>query len=263
MRHGGVELVEVPERLEVLRVGPPSGPPIVLLHHGLGSVSTWGRLPAAIAERTGLPVLAYSRLGHGRSAPLTAIPRPVDFMHREARRVLPRLFGALEVDRPLLVGHSDGGSIALLYAAAGREPMPRGLCLLAPHVFVEECTLEGAEEAREAFREGGLRRSLARHHDDPEGAFRGWCETWLQPGFRSWNIESALEDVDCPLTVVQGTEDRYGSLAQVEAIRAGCPGPVDVRVLEGCGHELSKDRPEETLSAILDAVASCNDEPGA
>lgn len=257
MKPGGVQFVEVPDRLEAMRVGPVSGTPVVLLHHGLGSVSTWGRLPAVLAERGDVPVFAYSRLGHGRSAPLRRIPRPVQFMRREAERVLPRLLTELEVERPLLVGHSDGGSIALLYAASDVEPRPRSLCLFAPHVFVEDCTLESVRRARRDFEAGPLRRRLARHHDDPEGAFRGWSETWLQPEFAAWNIEPSLASVRCPVTVVQGTDDPYGTPAQVDAIDAGCPTPVDKRILEGCGHDPLADRFEESLSAILDSVACC------
>ena len=250
--------VEVPYRLEVEILGSiePDEPTIVMRHPGLGSVSAWRDFPATVAEATGCAVVVYSRRGHGRSAPLATTPQPVDFMHRHATTDLPALLRTLEIRRPLLLGHSDGASIALLYAGSALDPAPVALALMAPHVFVEAETIAGAKAARRAFEHGSLRSRLALHHDDVDGAFHGWCDTWLLPEFRKWNIEDVLEHISCPVTVIQGLDDEYGTPRQVEAIRAGIARPVEAVLLERCGHEPQRDRPRRTLEAIVARVAA-------
>lgn len=239
-------------RLEYVWLGPEHGAksPIVMLHHGFGSVSAWGEFPNTVAERTGRAVLVYSRRGCGGSEPLKAAPRPVDFMSREAHKDLHHLLRAQDIRAPVLLGHSDGASIALLYASAGLEPKPAGLILLAPHVFVEDETIAGAEAARAAFEKGALREKLARYHQDPDGAFFAWNKTWLLPGFRDWNIESELRNVSCPVTVVQGRDDEYGTSRQIDALVSGLGTRPEVVLIPDCGHMIYRDQENELLDAI-------------
>ena len=243
--------LDVGRRLEFHRHGAedPEAPTLVLLHHGLGSVSSWRRFPEEAATATGLGALAYSRWGYGKSEPFRDFPHPVEFMHREALEDLPALLRRLDVRRPILVGHSDGASIALLYAAAGLSPPPLGLFLLAPHVFVEDRTVAAAVRARLDYETGDLRERLARHHADVDSAFYGWNTIWLLPQFRAWNIEAEVSRVRCPITVVQGEDDEYGTSAQAESIRARAPG-AEIVLLPECGHEPQRDRPVETLRAL-------------
>jgi len=235
-------------RIEYERIaGARGGPTIVLLHEGLGSVSMWRDFPRRVAEVTGHDVLVYSRHGYGRSAPLTA-PRPVRFMHDEALVVLPALLDTLEIRRPILLGHSDGGSIAIIHAGgSGREVA--GLVLLAPHVMVEEISVASIAAARVAYAQGDLRARLARHHDDVDGAFRGWNEVWLRPDFRAWTIEEYLPRVTCPVLAIQGEDDEYGTMEQVERIAHAVPG-AKVLKLARCGHSPHRDRAEKVLEAI-------------
>ena len=240
-------------KLEYRRVLPPSAgaatsTSIVLLHEGLGSMSTWKDFPEALAQATGHAVVAYSRHGYGGSDPVTA-PRSADFMHAEACDALPDLLRALGVQRPVLLGHSDGASIALIHAASG-HPVS-GLVLIAPHVFVEARTVEGITAARAAFRTGDLRRRLARHHDHPDAMFGSWCDIWLDPAFRNWNIESCTGEIDVPMLLVQSEEDPYGTLAQLESIEARARGPVHRRVMPGGGHAPHV----EHRGQVLDEVA--------
>ena len=235
-------------RIEYERIpGARGEPTIVLLHEGLGSISMWRDFPRQVAEATGHEVLVYSRHGYGRSAPLTA-PRSLRFMHDEALIVLPELLDTLEIRRPILLGHSDGGSIAIIHAGgSGREVA--GLVLLAPHVMVEEISVASIAAARVAYAEGDLRARLARHHDDVDGAFRGWNDVWLQPDFRAWTIEEYLPRVTCPVLVIQGEDDEYGTMAQVDRIGRAIP---DAQILElaQCGHSPHRDRTAEVLEAI-------------
>jgi pimeloyl-ACP methyl ester carboxylesterase len=223
------------------------GPTIVLLHEGLGSISMWRDFPRQVAEVTGHEVLVYSRHGYGRSAPLTA-PRPLRFMHDEALLVLPELLDALEIRRPILLGHSDGGSIAIIHAGgSGRDVA--GLVLLAPHVMVEEISVASIAAARAAYAQGDLRARLARHHEDVDGAFRGWNEVWLRPEFRDWTIEEYLPRITCPVLAIQGAQDEYGTMAQVDRIAAAIPG-TEVLELSKCAHSPHRDRAEDVLEAI-------------
>ena len=239
-------------RVEYTRWGAAGrgGTPLVLLHEGLGCVSMWRDWPADLARATGREVFAYSRFGYGGSSPAPP-PWPLDFMDREARAVLPRVLGAAGIgDAPVLVGHSDGGTIALLCAASGEVPLG-GVVTLAAHAFNEPRCIEGIETARDAFRHGRLRERLARHHrEGTDDAFRGWCGAWLDPEFEHWSIEEELAGVDVPLLVVQGRDDAYGTLRQVEVIADRSAGPCRTLVLDDCGHSPHRDQARATTAAI-------------
>ncbi len=240
-------LVAAGQRLEVRR-RPGAEPTLVFLHEGLGCAAMWRDFPDRVAAATGRAALVYSRQGYGASEP-APLPRPVRFMHDEATEVLPALLAAAGVAAPVLVGHSDGASIALLAAARGGVP---GVVALAPHVFVEDVGVASIARAAEAYRTTDLRARLERWHGaNVDCAFWGWNRVWLDPEFRAWNIEREVEAITVPLLLVQGTADEYGTLAQVEAIRRRARGRVETLVLEGCGHNPARDRPEETVAAIV------------
>jgi pimeloyl-ACP methyl ester carboxylesterase len=258
-----IEFVEIgPARLEVLRIEPQrAGATLVFLHEGLGSLAAWRDFPRHVCERLQLPGLLYSRRGYGASTRLDA-PRGANYLHREAWEVLPALLAHLRIERPLLVGHSDGGSIALLFAARHE---PCAIAVMAAHVFVEEITLGGLRAARAAWDAGKLGAGLARLHADPEGAFLGWNDGWLAPAFRDWNIEAELPRVRCPVLAIQGSEDQYGTVAQLEAIAAGVSGDSELLMLENCGHAPQRDQPEAVIAAVerlARAVAALPAAPG-
>ncbi|HEY3784851.1 MAG TPA: alpha/beta hydrolase [Steroidobacteraceae bacterium] len=223
----------------------PQSPPIVMLHEGLGSLCAWREFPLRLAERTQRRVLAYSRYGYGESAPVSG-PRKVAYMHDEAWIVLPALLQRLGIKKPILFGHSDGASIALIHAA--RHPV-ECLVALAPHVFVEACSVQGIEAAKAAYATTDLRRRLARHHVDVDGAFRGWNDAWLSPDFRSWNIEALLPDIECPVLVIQGAGDEYGTHEQLRRIQQGAR-EVELLLLPSCGHSPHRDEPEKVLASV-------------
>jgi pimeloyl-ACP methyl ester carboxylesterase len=226
--------------------GDPAKPSIVLLHEGLGSVSAWGDFPEALCRRTGHSVVAYSRAGYGRST-IVREPFGSDYMHREAQRVLPAFLDALELRRPILFGHSDGASIALIFAAHVPN-RTTALILEAPHVFVEELTIESIAGITAGYPGNArLRQGLARHHDDPDATFARWSEIWLHPAFRAWDITASLKDVDVPVLVLQGRDDEYGTPAQVEAIVAGVPS-TETALLAGCRHAPHRDARETVLA---------------
>ncbi len=238
------------QRLEVAELsGSADQAPLVLLHEGLGCVALWRGFPARLADATGRRVVVYSRAGYGASDP-AARPRQVDYMHREALQVLPAVLDALEVQRPILVGHSDGGSIALIYAGGSGRPVA-GLVLLAPHVFVEQRTLAGIRAARQAYLHGDLAPRLARYHTDVDNAFWGWNDVWLSPPFADWNIESYLPAVSAPALVIQGFDDPYGSSAQVDAIAGASGAPVQTCLLHNCGHSPHLEQADDTTEAVL------------
>ena len=235
-------------RLEVERIdGDATRPTLVFLHEGLGSVSMWREFPAWAAAATDCPAVVYSRYGYGGSDVLEG-PFAVDYMHREALETLPELLSKLGIERPILVGHSDGASIALIYA--GSRAGSRGLVALAPHVFVEDISVQSIAEAKIAFETTDLPEKLARHHADVRKSFYGWNEVWLHPDFRRWNIEAFLPGIRCPVLAIQGAEDEYGTMAQVETIARQVGGACEIVRLEGCGHSPHRDRPGETLAAI-------------
>jgi pimeloyl-ACP methyl ester carboxylesterase len=243
-------------RLEVRRIATAAdGPTLVFLHEGLGSIGQWRDFPGRIAAATGLPAVVYARYGHGRSDVLQQ-PHGVDFMHREALESLPALLVALGVERPILIGHSDGASIALIHAGAG-HPV-QGLVAMAPHVFVEDISIEGIVAAKQAYETTDLPQKLARHHRDARRTFYGWNDVWLAPAFRSWNIESVLPAVQCPLLVIQGYGDEYGTMAQVDAIARQAGGPVEVLKLRQCGHSPQKEQPQIVARAIVAFAVRCS-----
>lgn len=232
--------------------GPPptaERPVLVLLHEGLGSTGFWKDLPEALAARTGLAVFLYDRRGYGRSDPEPG-PRPLDYLEREAERALPAVLAAAGIERPVLVGHSDGGTIALLFAAAFPERV-RAVVAIAAHVLVEPETIDGIRAAVRAFEAGELRRRLERFHGGrSEAVFRAWADTWLDPRFRGWNVADRLARIRAPLLVLQGEADEYATPAQVEAIAAGVAGPVRTVLLPGAAHVPHHQAREATLAAI-------------
>jgi pimeloyl-ACP methyl ester carboxylesterase len=243
---GGVDVGGV--AVEVLDLAAPDGAggaPLVLLHEGLGSVGLWRDFPARLQAATGRRLIAFSRYGHGRSGPPPR-PRTPAFFHEEALEVLPELLGELGAEVPVLVGHSDGASIALIHAA--HHPVSAAV-LLAPHVFVEDICVSAIRETREAFQDGGLRERMVRHHDDPDAAFRGWCDVWLNPAFRDWNLEEEAARLTAPLLLIQGDEDPYGSLAQLDRIQERAQGPVTRLVLHG-GHSPHLEHGQEVAARI-------------
>jgi pimeloyl-ACP methyl ester carboxylesterase len=227
----------------VVRPPAPAQGDLVMLHEGLGSVALWKDFPERLAERTGWRVLLYSRLGYGRSS-AAKLPRSTEYMHEEARRWLPEVLDRLQARRPVLFGHSDGASIALIHAAS--KPPLRGLVLLAPHVFVESLTISNIEAAKSAYATTDLRARLAKFHDDVDAAFRGWNDIWLAPEFKHWNIESLLPLIEVPILAIQGADDEYGTLEQLHRIRGARPG-TRVRELASCRHSPHRDQPEEVL----------------
>lgn len=232
-------------------------PLLVFLHEGLGSLSQWRDFPARLCEAVDLPGLVFSRPGYGRSSPRTE-PWPQDYLQRQSRSLLPAYFKALGLgERPLLLfGHSDGASLALLYAAHAPHHV-RGLVAMAPHLFVEPITLLGLEAARAAYEHGdSLRKALARHHADPDSAFYGWNDTWLRPGYEEWTIVDELSGrLACPVLAVQGVNDEYGSLAQIEAV-AELHEDTRLLALPDCGHSPHKDHPERLIAQVQDWLAS-------
>jgi len=216
-------------------------PVVVFLHEGLGSISMWRGFPQAFCAAHGLAGFVFSRYGYGNS---TAKPRDErwapDFMHRQADEVLPALFAAVGIERPWLFGHSDGGTIALLHAA--RHPVA-GVIAVAPHLFVEDVSVKSIELARDAFESSDLRARLAKHHADPDSAFRGWNDAWLSPEFRAWNVERDIETIACPVLAVQGVDDEYGTLEQIRAIARRVPQTVLLEIAD-CGHSPHRDQPD-------------------
>jgi pimeloyl-ACP methyl ester carboxylesterase len=223
-------------------------PPLVFLHEGLGSAALWSDYPDRLAAATGSGALIYSRYGFGWSEPLRE-PRTPDYLDREALDALPAVLEDRGLEGPVLVGHSDGATIALIHAAAGRWPV-RALVLEAPHVFVEDVTIRGIERARAEYDAGPLRGKLQPWHEDVDATFRGWADLWLQPGFRAWNIEGILAGIRCPVLVIQGEEDRYGTAAQLAAIKRGASGGVERLMLAGCGHAPHAEQAEIVLAAM-------------
>jgi pimeloyl-ACP methyl ester carboxylesterase len=224
------------------------GKTLVFLHEGLGSAGQWRGFPSLLAARTGLPALVFDRWGYGHSDPFT-LPRPMTYLHEEAQASLPAVLDACGIDRPILVGHSDGGSIALICAASMPERV-QAVITEAAHVFVEDVTLDGIREAVRTYGETDLAKRLARYHGDKTDlVFHGWADTWLSREFRDWNIEEFLPRVRCPALIIQGIADPYGTPGQVEAIRRKISGPATALLLN-CGHSPHAEAQEEVLEAM-------------
>jgi pimeloyl-ACP methyl ester carboxylesterase len=224
------------------------GPALVFLHEGLGSIRQWRDFPAQVARATGRRALVYSRYGYGQSDVMQEPRAGVRFMHRGALEELPALLATLEVERPVLIGHSDGASIALIHAGAGHAV--RGLALMAPHVFVEPVCVTSIEQAKAAFASGELAAGLAKYHRDARKTFHLWADAWLEPEFLQWNIESYLPGIACPVLAIQGVDDAYGTLEQLARLARGVRGPCERLELADCGHSPFRDQPQRTLDAL-------------
>lgn len=244
-------------RLEIQVIeGSADLAPIVFLHEGLGSVSLWtqrGRnWPETVCQATGRAGLAYSRRGYGRS---DAVPDvrgagrlAPDYMHREAWEVLPALLASQGIEKPVLLGHSDGASITLLHAS--RHPLTASI-VMAPHLVVEDMAVQAIAEATVAFESGGLRERLARHHADVDSAFWQWNDIWLSPAFRSFDIRPDCRRISAPLLAIQGMNDEYGTMAQLDELALAAPHTRQLRLAD-CGHSPQRDQPDRMLEAMLD-----------
>jgi pimeloyl-ACP methyl ester carboxylesterase len=243
------------KRLEARCFGPKPGdrPTIVMLHEGLGSVSLWSDFPEQLSRATGWGVFAYSRAGYGQSDPVE-LPRPLDYMTREAVDVLPDVLDAIGLREGILLGHSDGATIAAIYGGSVQDHRVRGLVLIAPHFFTEPAGLASIAEAKSAYADG-LRDKLARHHKDVDVAFKGWNGAWLDPGFKAWNVEEVIDYLRVPVLAVQGRNDQYGTLAQIEAIEARIYSPADIEIIEDSRHAPFLDQRDRTLAVIAEFVA--------
>ncbi|MBR0899505.1 alpha/beta hydrolase [Bradyrhizobium tropiciagri] len=249
--------------LEYRMIGPSpeTAPTIVMLHEGLGCVGLWGDFPEKLQAATGAGVFAYSRAGYGASSP-AVLPRQPDYMHREALDVLPKVLERIGLRRGLLLGHSDGGSIAAIYAGSHQDHRLHGIALVAPHFIVEDVSVASIAETKTAYEATNLREKLARWHKDVDSTFYGWNKAWLDPAFRNWDISDYLAYIRVPVLIVQGAEDQYGTMRQVEIAQDECYCPVDVTIVPGAGHSPHREAPEVTLEAVTEfARAALRDDP--
>jgi pimeloyl-ACP methyl ester carboxylesterase len=228
---------------------PESAPTIVMLHEGLGSAGLWGDFPDKLQAATGAGVFAYSRAGYGASTP-AKLPRPIDYMQIEARDVLPKLLDAIGFRRGLLVGHSDGASIAAIYAGSHQDHRVEGVALIAPHFIVEDISVASIAAIKTAYETTSLKEKLARWHRDVDNAFYGWNGAWLDPKFRNWDISEFLAYIRVPIAILQGVDDVYGTMRQIEIAQEECYCPVDVTVIPEAGHQPHREAPGATLDAI-------------
>jgi pimeloyl-ACP methyl ester carboxylesterase len=243
------------KRLEFRAVGPAPdiAPTIILLHEGLGCVALWRDFPERLEQATGMGVFAYSRAGYGQSDPAD-LPRPLDYMTREAVNVLPQVLDAIGFRRGILMGHSDGATIAAIHAGSVADARVRGLIVMAPHFFTEDMGLAEIAKAREAFEATDLRDRMARYHRDPENTFRGWNDSWLHPDFRGWNVADVIDYLRVPALAIQGKGDQYGTLAQIEEVESRSYAPVEVAILAECRHAPHLDQPHAVLEAVAEFV---------
>ena len=237
--------------LEYRLIGPPpdQAPTIVMLHEGLGSAALWGDFPDRLQAATSAGVFVYSRAGYGASSPVK-LPRPLDYMHIEALEVLPKLLGQMGFRRGLLVGHSDGASIAAIYAGGVQDHRVQGIALIAPHFIVEDISVASIAAIKTAYETSELKAKLARWHSDVDNAFYGWNGAWLDPKFRSWDISEYLAYIRVPVAILQGADDEYGTVRQIEIARQECYCPVDVTEIPGAGHQPHREAPWATLEAV-------------
>jgi pimeloyl-ACP methyl ester carboxylesterase len=243
------------QRLEYRMIGPrpERAPTLVLLHEGLGCVGLWGDFPDKLQKSTECGVFVYSRAGYGQSSPVK-LPRPLTYMHDEARETLPQLLDAIGFKRGLLVGHSDGASIAAIYTGSHQDHRVGGLVLIAPHFFTEDPGIASIADARNAYETGDLRARLARWHADVDNAFKGWNGAWLDPEFRKWDITEYLAYIRVPILIVQGEDDQYGTVKQIETANQECYCPVEVALLPGGRHSPQRETPEPALKVIADFI---------
>ncbi len=241
------------QRLEYRMAGPRphEAPTLILLHEGLGSAGMWGDFPEKLAAATGCGVFAYSRQGYGQSS-AAKLPRTLDFMHVEARDTLPQLLNAIGFREGLLVGHSDGASIAAIYGGAVQDHRVRGLVLMAPHFIVEDVTINSIREIRQAFDTGDVRTRFQRWHADADATVRGWTDVWMKNDFKTWDLSEELAYIRVPILIVQGEHDHYGTGRQIEIAREECYCPVDVLLMPNVKHVPHREAPEATLKAIGD-----------
>jgi len=239
--------------LEYRMIGPApdQAPTIVMLHEGLGSAGLWGDFPDKLQAATSACVFVYSRAGYGASSPVK-LPRPLDYMHVEALEVLPKLLEAIGFRRGVLLGHSDGASIAAIYAGGIQDHRVRAVAMIAPHFIVEDVSVASIAEIRTAYETTDLKARLARWHRDVDNAFLGWNGAWLDPQFCDWDISDYLAYIRVPVAIIQGASDQYGTLRQIEVAREECYCPVEVTVLPGIGHAPHREAPAETLQALAD-----------
>jgi pimeloyl-ACP methyl ester carboxylesterase len=244
------------QRLEYRWVGPrpDAAPTLVLLHEGLGCVGMWSGFPDELAAATGCGVFAYSRAGYGRSSPVP-LPRPLNYMTDEAQDTLPAVLDVIGFRRGLLVGHSDGASIAAIYAGSHQDHRVAGLALLAPHFICEDVTVAAIAEARAAYDHGDLRERLKRWHADVDRTFAGWTDVWLKGDFHAWDISEYLAYIRVPVLIVQGEHDQYGTVRQIEIAREECYCPVEVALLPGVRHVPQREAPEVTMRLLADFVS--------
>lgn len=240
-------------RLEYFCVGPApdKAPTIVMLHEGLGCAALWRDFPKRVAEATGMGVFVYSRRGYGQSDP-AELPKPLDFMTCEATETLPKVLDLMGFQRGILLGHSDGATISAIYAGSVLDHRVRGLVLMAPHFFTEQGGLDEIAKARDAFETGDLKQRMAKYHRYPEIAFHGWNGVWLDPEFVKWNVSDVIDYFRIPVLAIQGRDDQYGTLAQVEEIETRSYAPVDMLVLDNCKHAPHQEQPDQVLEAVAE-----------
>jgi pimeloyl-ACP methyl ester carboxylesterase len=250
------------QNLEYRMIGPSPdrAPTIVMLHEGLGSAALWGDFPERLQASTSAGVFVYSRAGYGASS-RAKLPRPLDYMHIEALEVLPQLLERIGFRRGLLVGHSDGASIAAIYAGGVQDHRLQGIALIAPHFIVEDISVSSIAAIKATYETTDLKAKLARWHNDVDNAFYGWNSAWLDPQFRHWDISEYLAYIRVPIAILQGVNDEYGTMRQVEIAREECYCPVDVTEIPGAGHQPHREAPRVTLDAISEfAKAVLRDE---
>jgi pimeloyl-ACP methyl ester carboxylesterase len=239
--------------LEYRMIGPPpdQAPTVVMLHEGLGSAAMWGGFPDWLQEKTGAGVFVYSRAGYGASSTVT-LPRPLDYMQIEALEVLPKLLDQIGFRRGLLLGHSDGASIAAVYAGGIQDHRVRAVALIAPHFIVEDISVSSIAEIKTAYETTDLKAKLGRWHRDVDTAFYGWNGAWLDPKFRDWDISDYLAYIRVPVAIIQGADDQYGTMRQIEIAQEECYCPVEVTILAGVAHAPYREAPGDTLEALSD-----------
>ena len=236
---------------------PDTAPTIVILHEGLGCLELWRKFPEDLAKATGCGVFVYSRAGYGRSD-LAELPRPLDYMTREAMDVLPEILDMIGSKHVILLGHSDGATIAAIYGGSIEDHRVRALVLMAPHFFTEPEGLAEIAKAKTVYDDDGLKERMAKYHNDPDHTFRGWNDAWLHPDFKNWNVAEVIDYLRIPVLAIQGKADQYGSFAQIKEIDDRIYSPLDIVMLDDCRHSPLIDQPENTLNAVAEFVSRLN-----